>query len=240
MNNKLSSILLQKFKSNQLAHLYIIEPNKSDQEELCLNWTKELLQSFGPEKFDISNHQDILFLSPEKEAKQYNQNQLKEIFQFVNHEAIELAQKFLIIPKAQYLSEINANKLLKTFEEPPIKLTVLLINPQKNTILPTIQSRSIKLKLSFSGARLDNLLTHVISNDLSFIDFGKYVDEQGASPQLLLSQLLDLFNTSNASQKQLVELKKAISSIEQDILYNNSMQNIKLKIFHWITELKNA
>jgi hypothetical protein len=240
MNNKIRDILLKKATSNELAHLYILEPNKADYSHFCGEWLKEIIQTIASSssKTAIENHQDILTLTLEKDAKQYNKNNLQEIFDFINYKAITLNQKFIIIPEAHKLSEINSNKLLKTFEEPPIKLTVFLINSQKTEILPTISSRAIHLKIQMPSELKENFFSQIMDKEIGFLEFSKLCDSKECSINQLLSDLVSLHNESNTDFTTLNQLKKDISSIQEDLLYHNSAQNIKLKIFNSFIQLK--
>jgi hypothetical protein len=240
MNNKIKNILINKAKLNEMAHLYIVEPNKADYQNFCHTWLNQILQSISSlsSKTAIENHQDILTIVPEKDAKQYNKTNLQEIFDFINYKAITLDQKFIIIPQAHKLSEINSNKLLKTFEEPPIKLTVFLINPHKTNILPTISSRAVQLKLLMPTEESKNFFDDIMKQELSFAEFSQLCDSKECSIDQLLSDLVTIHNESNANFESMNQLKKDITSIQEDLLFHNSAQNIKLKIYNSFIQLK--
>jgi len=64
---------------------------------------------------------------------------------------VSLAQKksekrIILIDNAHKFSLPSQNTLLKTFEETPSKTIFILVSHQENKILPTIRSRSIKVK----------------------------------------------------------------------------------------------
>lgn len=240
MNDKIKNILTNKAKLNEMAHFYIIEPNKADYQNFCNDWLHDILQAISSlsSKTAIENHQDILTITPEKDAKQYNKNNLQEIFDFINYKAITLDQKFIIIPQAHKLSEINSNKLLKTLEEPPIKLTVFLINPHKTNILPTISSRAVQLKLLMPTEESSNFFYDIMNKELSFADFSQLCDSKECTTDQLLSDLISIHNESNGSFQTMNQLKKVISSIQEDLLFHNSSQNIKLKIYNSFIQLK--
>lgn len=224
----------------QLSHLYIIEPNKVDYDEFCLGWLKQVFKEFVNTNSDniIDNHQDILNLQLEKDAKQYNKNNLQDIFEFITYKAVSLKQKFLIISDVHKLSEINSNKLLKTFEEPPIELSIFLINSQKSKMLPTITSRAVQLKLIKPETKKENFLSSLPSPTPEFLDFSKLCEAQEITIHELLSNLIELYGQSCHNFGQLNQLKSDINSIQEDMLYNNSSQYIKLKIYNAFIQLK--
>lgn len=58
---------------------------------------------------------------------------------------VEGNKKLFIVDNADKLSAQAQNKLLKTYEEPPAYLTIILAAASENGILPTIKSRAKKL-----------------------------------------------------------------------------------------------
>ena len=199
MRNKLKKILIEKFSSNKLAHLYLIEPTLIDSSDQVLKFTKEVLQQFidsskYPKK--LTNHPDILEFTTEN--KSYNMDDLKLISDFVKYKSIELPQKFLIITQLEKLSELHLNKLLKTFEEPPVPLCIFLLNPRKTNILPTVVSRTIKLRLPITAESPNFDIVELIKEDITFINFTEKVVKEKISTEDLSSEILNyaaLFNS---------------------------------------------
>jgi DNA polymerase III delta prime subunit len=90
----------------------------------------------------------ILWLYPEKQ--QYTISSLEPITETVSF-ALEKDQHFFfVIEKADFLSVLCQNMLLKTIEEPPAGYHFLLLAERKEHILPTLQSR----------CHIKNLVTH--------------------------------------------------------------------------------
>ena len=63
------------------------------------------------------------------QKKFYDKKLVDDILHFLSHNPLIGNKKFIIIENLKYLSEIHMNKLLKTFEEPPIGLSLFLLNP---------------------------------------------------------------------------------------------------------------
>jgi DNA polymerase III gamma/tau subunit len=238
MNNKIKNILLDKAKNNQLAHLYVIEPTNTDYNDFCLEWTQDLLLELNNQR-SVENSQDILILNTKKENKKYTAEDINEIQNFINYRAIELSQKYLLIPFSHKLSEINCNKLLKTFEEPPIALTVFLLNPQKTKLLPTIKSRCINIKIVNKTSGVTNLLESILEETINFNDFNTKLEEEKYSIHQTLSDLIELYSKSDAiTTNKMHQFKIDIAAIEQDLLFHNSTQYMRLKIFDSFIKLK--
>jgi DNA polymerase III subunit delta' len=66
---------------------------------------------------------------------------------------LEAARKVYIIRGAEDLAEEGANALLKTLEEPPPAVTIILTAPDPAALLPTIVSRCQLLRLHTASAR---------------------------------------------------------------------------------------
>lgn len=68
--------------------------------------------------------------------------QIRDLLEKVSQRAFLNSYKVVIIPEAQTLSQEASNCLLKTLEEPAPRTIIFLIAPNKDLLLPTIQSRS--------------------------------------------------------------------------------------------------
>ncbi|MBT4792201.1 MAG: hypothetical protein HON90_11570, partial [Halobacteriovoraceae bacterium] len=222
----------------QLAHLYILEPGHTDHKQYLQKWIYAVLEDAYALN-DIMNHQDFLILDDAKEAKQYNIEHISEINQFISNKANQIDQKFLIIPYAHKLSPIHYNKLLKLFEEPPIKLTVFLLNPHKIKLLPTINSRGQNIKLKIEQNNSTSFLADIFKDDPSYTKFSKEVEKQKLTPAQLLAELAQSYAQSNQIMAtELSQLQTQIKHVQEDILFNNSTQHILLKIYHYYIKLK--
>ena len=83
-------------------------------------------------------------------------------------------KKVYIVNDANYLNAAAQNALLKTLEEPPSYVVIILISSNSNAFLPTIISRVSKI--SFYGVTNDELASYVrqefgISLDSKYIEF---------------------------------------------------------------------
>jgi DNA polymerase III gamma/tau subunit len=68
------------------------------------------------------------------------------ISQFTSHKALTGKKKFIVIENLKYMSENHMNKLLKTLEEPPVPMHILILNSDNVRPLLTISSRSISIQ----------------------------------------------------------------------------------------------
>ncbi len=90
-----------------------------------------------PSCINKSEHFDIVIVDSEKSVSIEDIREIKNLFNIKPR----FKYKFIIINKADSLSNTAANSLLKVLEEAPSYLKFILIT--KNDVLPTIQSRSV-------------------------------------------------------------------------------------------------
>lgn len=95
-------------------------------------------------KADGGNHPDIHILTHEKISIGVDDIRV-QINQDISIKPYEGGYKVYIIPDAERMTEQAANALLKTIEEPPEYAVILLLTDNIYRMLPTIQSRCIKI-----------------------------------------------------------------------------------------------
>ncbi len=88
---------------------------------------------------DYEQHHAIMWLAPEKE--QYTLEQIEVIHRTIAYRLDDGEHFFFILSKADNLSALCANNLLKSIEEPPVGYHFILLAEQIDAILPTIRSR---------------------------------------------------------------------------------------------------
>ena len=93
------------------------------------------------------NHPDIIHVTHEKP----NTISVDDIRTQVNNDIVikpySSPYKIYIIPEADLLSVQAQNALLKTIEEPPAYAVIFLLTENAESLLPTIMSRCVMLKL---------------------------------------------------------------------------------------------
>jgi DNA polymerase III delta prime subunit len=239
MLDKVQKILYKKFKEDKLAHFYLVEPSIVDNESKLLSWCSELILEMN-DLFnkDILNQPDILILQPDANAKQYSIDQISEIFNFTMYNPLSLSKKYLIIPEAHKLSPIHSNKLLKTFEEPPIGLNIFLLNPQKSKILNTIESRSIKLRVALTPSEAVNNIKALMDEKPDLQSFTTKLASLKLSYEVMYSELISIISENNLSSVQMGHIKKELDNLTQDVIYNSSWPNKAFKIYSLLNSLK--
>ena len=121
---------------NKLANLSdyhaILLVGYADQQSICESF------SAGPADFHLLSEPTIKI------------EKIRELIHWLNLRPMQGTQKLALIENADLMTTEAANALLKTLEEPPSYGHIILQTLDEQRILPTIQSRCQKIRLSFS------------------------------------------------------------------------------------------
>lgn len=85
-------------------------------------------------------HPDVRYFAPEG-AGGYLIDQVRDIVSDVSYAPIQAQAKVYILDRADLLTTSSANAFLKTLEEPPDNVVIILLARTRESVLPTIVSR---------------------------------------------------------------------------------------------------
>lgn len=122
---------------------------------LCLSEQKPCDKCEACVKFNGQNNPDIQIID-ETEEKSIKTEVIKEMVKGVYEKPIASAKKVYIINDSQKMTKEAQNSLLKTLEEPPEYVVIILITENENLLLNTIKSRCSKIK--FNSLSNDELI----------------------------------------------------------------------------------
>lgn len=111
-------------------------------------------------EFESGNNPDYMYIEPD--GKVIRIEQIREMQSKVVEKPVNLKKKVYIIDNADYMTKEAQNCLLKTLEEPPEYIVIILIVSNENKILPTIKSRCVKL--SFEKIKDEEIKRVLIEN----------------------------------------------------------------------------
>lgn len=103
-------------------------------------------------KFDSSNHPDYYYVAPE--GTEIKKEQVEQLIKTMHTGPLEGKRKVYIIDDSDTMNRHSQNALLKTLEEPPNYVNIILISKNNENLLPTIISRCEVIKFS----PIDNVL----------------------------------------------------------------------------------
>lgn len=113
-------------------------------------------------KFLSQNHPD--FIKVEPDGNSIKIAQMREMQENIYQKPIVSSKKVFIINNAEKMTQEAQNSLLKTLEEPPSYIVIILIVSNENLLLNTIKSRC--LKLNFQNIGKAEILKYLEANNL--------------------------------------------------------------------------
>ena len=119
------------------------------------------------------NHPDIIMVNHEKPGT-ITIDEIRE--QVIHDVAIKpycSPHKIYIIPDAEMMTPQAQNALLKTIEEPPEYAVIMLLTQNADALLPTIQSRCVRLDLKVVD---DSLVKKYLMEHLQVPDYQAEID----------------------------------------------------------------
>lgn len=150
----------KEFHENVNSHVFLLETNNTDE---CLKDIKELCKKLIATddlitctQIDNETYLELIVIRPE--GKDIKKDQILKLQERLQTEPILSKYTIYIIVPADSLSEISANKLLKTIEEPNKHAIGFLITINSDIILPTIKSRCEILNLTYEQAQISTTI----------------------------------------------------------------------------------
>ena len=111
-------------------------------------------------KFESDNHPDFFQIEPDRNSIKIAQ--MRQMQDNIYQRPIVSEKKVFIINDADKMTEEAQNSLLKTLEEPPKYITIILIVSNENMMLNTIKSRC--LKIYFKNIANDVMVSYINNN----------------------------------------------------------------------------
>ena len=172
---------------------------------LCLGDNKYCDNCKSCLEFDGQNNPDFFIVEPDGNTIKIDQ--IRNMQKGVQEKPIISRSKVYIIDNADFMTKEAQNALLKTLEEPPEFVTIILIGENENEFLATIKSRC--------------MIIHF--NSISDSDMEKYLQEN--YNMNVTSNMLDVFQGSigkaielKDKQEEYLIIEQAIENIEKEDL----------------------
>ncbi len=153
-NSEIKEYLANSIKTNNVLHSYLFLGTEGiGKRRLAENFAKQILCKENGEEnckckscicFDGKNHPDFNYINEQGEAIKIET--IREVTKKVIEKPIVSEKKVYIINDCEKMTKEAQNCLLKTLEEPPEFVTIILVSSNENLLLNTIKSRCMKLK----------------------------------------------------------------------------------------------
>ena len=202
-NNKIKNELIKAFRTNSIAHSYIFSGQYGiGKKQIAIEFAKMILclnkdnapcgECKSCLELENDNNPDFNIIKPDGKIKI---DQIRQMLEKVYEKPIISYKKVYIIDDAETMTVEAQNCLLKTLEEPPEYIVIILITSNENNLINTIKSRC--LKLTFNPLENSEIKQYLEKN----LDF-----------QNVSETMLEIFEGS---------IGKALKVKEKQELYNN-------------------
>lgn len=240
--NKQKEILSKSIDSGNISHAYLFFGNSGiGKLKLAKEFAKKILKTDN-----LENHPDFKIISKKEDKKDILVEQIRtELIDDIYIVPVAGERKVYIIDNAESLNIASQNTLLKTLEEPPRYITIILVSSNISAFLTTILSRVNQIP--FEGITNEELKKYIYEkyhitfsdNMLEYINgsIGKAEDIINNNLQSKFEKVDELYNELN--KLNIIQAMKMSQSIEfanddlldyfEYILYKNNKYNcIKL------------
>ncbi len=156
-NKRVTESVENLIKDSHLPHAIIIDGDEGTGRHTLADFISRAAVCTGENKpcntcrdctlFTGHNHPDVEYFSPEEKKKSLSVEQVRKIKSNAFVKSHRAGKKVFIIDKADSLSEISQNALLKIIEEPPQNILFILICEAAGKMLDTIISRCVIFSL---------------------------------------------------------------------------------------------
>ena len=220
-NDSVKKELRKTVQNNLIGHSYIFQGTEGIGKELFAEcFAKEILcgNLNGCDTckscimFNSNNHPDFMVINQDETALKIEE--IREVIKKVIEKPIISKNKVYIINAADKMTREAQNCLLKTLEEPPEYMTMILIVSNENALLTTIKSRCTKITF----------------NKLSNDEIRRYIREKTEIPENEINeQLINIFDGSIKKANKVLSNKELYFPIER--LLENTKAKSKLEFY---------
>ncbi len=138
-NEPIKKMLEQAITNNKISHSYMFLGISGIGKRMLAREFAIKVLKVG----DTENIPDLLYIEPDGNSIKIEQ--IREMQKRVQEKPIQASKKVYIIDEADKMTKEAQNCLLKTLEEPPEFVTIILIGTNENAFLTTIKSRCMIL-----------------------------------------------------------------------------------------------
>ena len=174
-HDKPKEILTNDIEKNKISHAYaFVGPMGVGKQKLAEEFAKKLLKA---ENLNVAiDYKKIEKIEGKKNilVEQIRKELVEDVY---THPAVS-DYKVYVIDDAEYLNEESQNSLLKTLEEPPEYVCIILITQNMQSFLPTVISRVKQIKFDKLSDReineycaLNDIENNFNENMLKYIGF---------------------------------------------------------------------
>ncbi len=251
-HERVIEILKNAIKNRHIFHCYLFSGEEAIGKKLvALAFAKTLLcKEKGLEpcnscnsclKFDNFNHPDLELIEPEKDL--IPKKRIDELVKSMAIAPLESERRLIIIDECDKMGIEAQNELLKTLEEPPLYINIILITSNMNSLIPTILSRAQVIKFfPVENKKIIKLLKEKYNKSTEEAKFIADFTKGSVGKAIYLSQSEEFFNmrenTLNTIHNILTGDKMNImNSVNFFVENKDSIDSIMDIILYWFRDL---
>ena len=209
-------------ENNRVSHAYILNGERGSGKKMLANlFAMTLLCETGDnepcgkchscKQAESGNHPDIIRVTHEKPNSISVDDIRTQVNNTVDIKPYQGPYKVYIIPQADMMTPQAQNAILKTIEEPPSYAVFLLLTENAETLLPTINSRCVMLKLRNIK---DTLIKKYLMENLEIPDYKADMCTTFAQGNMGRAIMLANSDHFNEIREEAVQLLKHINEME--------------------------
>lgn len=231
-NNKIKQDLQEIIDNNTIPHSYMfvgidgigkkLIAKEFARKILCLNKQNQNCATCDScIKFNSGNNPDFLEIFPDGNSIKIAQ--MREMQEKVYQKPIVSDKKVFIIDQVEKMTEEAQNSLLKTLEEPPEYMVIILITSNENKLLNTVKSRCIRI--NFTGLSKQDITKYAGAHQIN-IASQNLLEMCGGSIGKLekINENIDDYNSLELATNKLIDgkLKNVVEEMNCfNILYES-------------------
>lgn len=236
-NNKIKEDLQEIINNNTISHSYMfvgiegigkrLIAKEFARKILCLNKQNQNCETCDScIKFNSGNNPDFLEIFPDGNSIKIAQ--MREMQEKVYQKPIVSDRKIFIIDQAEKMTEEAQNSLLKTLEEPPEYMVIILITSNENKLLNTVKSRCTRI--NFTGLSKQEISKYAESHQINIVS-QNLLEMCGGSIGKLekINENIDNYNSLEIATNKLIDgkLKNIVEVINCFIILYESKEIIQ-------------
>lgn len=231
-NNKIKQDLQEIIDNNTISHSYMfvgidgigkkLIAKEFARKILCLNKQNQNCATCDScIKSNSGNNPDFLEIFPDGNSIKIAQ--MREMQEKVYQKPIVSDKKVFIIDQVEKMTEEAQNSLLKTLEEPPEYMVIILITSNENKLLNTVKSRCIRI--NFTGLSKQDITKYAGAHQIN-IASQNLLEMCGGSIGKLekINENIDDYNSLELATNKLIDgkLKNVVEEMNCfNILYES-------------------
>ncbi len=166
------------------------------------------------------NHPDIIMVNHEKPGTISIDEIREQVIHDVAIKPYSSPHKVYIIPDAEMMTVQAQNALLKTIEEPPEYAVIMLLTSNVDALLPTIQSRCVRLDLKVVD---DSLVKKYLMERLHVPDYQAEIDASFAQGSIGRAKEAATSEEFSRMTEKALKILKYVNTME---VYELSDENV--------------